>query len=611
LSDFDSIGIEKTKSRTVFNKHPVKIEKKIEKEEASITGKLSNNLIFIFTPLNYYSDGYNKNIVENALGNLSMKFYGNIRPHKYYCFQKRIGNLGVINNLLPIAEMFVIHPELLDEKIFETYLNIIKTILNERKHNMQYLSQNPFFQILSLFFEKYQKNIFTKKILDTFAEIGKCLLAGNVESLTSLYFEHILLNEKILLKYSEPLQIEFWNHILLFCQLDSSQIEVFINMNRICLILRFYDRNKYTEICCKRHMSVIKDEFIGNKVLMNPPMNQKLLSIQNILNVVISSQEPEKAFLLFKLLTLDLSPCLTEFILNIFINEFQKRKEDKTNWKDRFIDVLVENKFETIIANTLLHSLPEIKLSLLTLITEISFRLAKNNKIINFKAVEKIIKQLILPQDNFYAKINNDNVNVMRNSTRVDFKGLNNLNSLGLNKNTSEQIKSQEIKDDKSNIKDDKKSKEEKLDNNIRKAIPEIKKVNTLASNKVSSMISKFEGMKNKIPGLGKPLQPPHQPQKAEPAKTIPQKPEIKPEIKPKPVIDKTLIQEDQGNDYKLNYENEKGEMIIFKNNIYFDYVENIFKLFFLWSINQPPNSNFYQVDFKKAIIESPNALEF
>lgn len=56
-------------------------------------------------------------------------------------------------------------------------------------------------------------------------------------------------------------------------------------------------------------------------------MNQKLMSIQNILNVIISSQEPDKAFLLFKLLTLDLSPCLTEFILNIFINEFQKEKK--------------------------------------------------------------------------------------------------------------------------------------------------------------------------------------------------------------------------------------------------------------------------------------------
>ena len=72
---------------------------------------------------------------------------------------------------------------------------------------------------------------------------------------------------------------------------------------------------------------MIKDEFIGNKTIMNPPMNKKLLSIQNILNVVISSKEPEKAFFLFKLLTLNLSSCLTEFILKIFINEFQKEKK--------------------------------------------------------------------------------------------------------------------------------------------------------------------------------------------------------------------------------------------------------------------------------------------
>ena len=43
LNDFDSIGIEKTKSKTVFNKHPVKIEKKLEKEEIQHSGKLSNN----------------------------------------------------------------------------------------------------------------------------------------------------------------------------------------------------------------------------------------------------------------------------------------------------------------------------------------------------------------------------------------------------------------------------------------------------------------------------------------------------------------------------------------------------------------------------------------
>ena len=148
LNDFDSIGVEKTKSKTVFNKRPIKIEKKIEKEEVftQSSGKLLDNLIFIFTPLNYYSDGSNKNSVENVLGNLTMKFYGNIRVHKYFCFQKRIGTLGVISNMLPIAEMFVIYPELLDENNLEIFLNIIKNIINNnRKYNMKYLSQNFFF----------------------------------------------------------------------------------------------------------------------------------------------------------------------------------------------------------------------------------------------------------------------------------------------------------------------------------------------------------------------------------------------------------------------------------------------------------------------------------
>ena len=142
---------------------------------------------------------------------------------------------------------------------------------------------------------------------------------------------------------------------------------------------------------------MIKDEFIGNKTIMNPPMNKKLLSIQNILNVVISSKEPEKAFFLFKLLTLNLSSCLTEFILKIFINEFQKRKEDISNWKYNFINVLIKYEFETIIANTLLHSLQEIKLSLLTLIVEINFILMKNNNIINSIPIGKIIKKLLFP----------------------------------------------------------------------------------------------------------------------------------------------------------------------------------------------------------------------
>ena len=606
LSECDSIGVEKIKSKTVSIKNPEKMEKKLEKKDTNSSGKLYNNLIFIFTPLNYYSEICNKNIIENVLGIFKMKFYGNIRPHKYYCFQKRIGDLGIIDNLLPIAEMFVIHPELVDENIFEIFLNIIKNILNNRKHNMKHFTQysNPFFQILSLFFEKYPKNIFTEKILDTFTDIGVCLLVGNEEGLISLYFENILLNEKILLKYSEPLLIKFWNHILLFYQSDNSQIKVFINMNRICLILRFYDRNKYTEICCKRHMSVIKNEFLGNKSLMNPPMNQKLLSIQNILNEVIRSQDPENTFLLFKLLILDLSPCLTEFILNIFINEFQKREEDTSNWKDKFVNVLINNNYETIIANTLLHSLPEVKLSLLTLISEIRFCLLKMKKFESFSKVKKIIKQLILPQDNFYAKINSyNNSDNLRLSTRNDNK---NFIDSELNKNMINDIKNEDDKKDKDK---DEKANNNTNDINDNKSDVSNKK-NNIISNKVSSLISKFEGMKGKIPGIAKPTNPFGQSQKIESSKTIFHKQENKPEIKPKAVANNNIIREEQGNNYKLNYENDKGEIIIFKNDIFFDYVESIYKSFLLWSIDKPSNSNFDLVDFKNPKLKDPSSLE-
>ena len=196
LSEFDSIGVEKVQRKTLFKSKNEKIK------STNTSGKLINNVIFIFTPLNYFTDDKPQNIIENVVGNLIMKFFGNIRVHKYYCFQKRLGILGLTNNLLPISEMLLIRPELLDEKNFELFLNILKTIINSRKHNMKYLLENPFLRILSLFFEKYPKNIFTEKILDAIIDIWKCLISGNIETATSLYFEHILLNEKILLKYS-------------------------------------------------------------------------------------------------------------------------------------------------------------------------------------------------------------------------------------------------------------------------------------------------------------------------------------------------------------------------------------------------------------------------
>lgn len=113
----------------------------------------------------------------------------------------------------------------------------------------------------------------------------------------SNYFKNILLNEKILAKYDENLQVIFWNNMYKFCESDKSQIESLINMNRICLILRFYDKNKYFEMCCEEHMNMFKDEFIGNKKVMNPTMNNRLSNIKNIIDLIIEAQDPNNIFL--------------------------------------------------------------------------------------------------------------------------------------------------------------------------------------------------------------------------------------------------------------------------------------------------------------------------
>ena len=134
-------------------------------------------------------------------------------------------------------------------------------------------------------------------------------------------------------------------------------------MNKLSLILRFYDRNKYNEICCKKHYDMIKPQYIGNNKIMNPEMPKKLSYIENILTSIIYSKEPKSACSLFKLLILDLSPCLTLFIINIFIKTFQKAIKT-VKWKDQLIMELINAKYEIIIVNSFIHGLPEIKIEI-------------------------------------------------------------------------------------------------------------------------------------------------------------------------------------------------------------------------------------------------------
>ena len=365
-------------------------------EESDPKINYANYFIFVYTPFNITNE-INKE-VENSVGNIKLYYNGNIKSHRYQCYQKKLALVDGINNLMPIAEMFLIRPKTLSEENLEIFLKIIINILNGRKLNIETVEKNNFFQVLSLFIERYPKHLFTEKILENFVNLGKTIFSNNDELLLSSYFEHIFLNEKILSKYSENLQIKFWEQVLLFCQTDKEQISTFMNMNRICLILRFYDKNKYTEMCCEKHLSEIKEKYMVNKTIMNPTMEKKLSDLKAIFQLVISAQDNTSSVIsLYKLLTLDLSPCLTKFILNVLSNSLNEKncsEELKISLKAE----LIENKYDVIAINTFIHSLPDVRYDLLKLMFVFHTKLK-----IYFINFQSMIKTCLLPQKMFYA----------------------------------------------------------------------------------------------------------------------------------------------------------------------------------------------------------------
>ena len=582
-------------------------------KKTNVSRKNSLNLIFSFTPLNKVYNN-NENIIQSLLGNLVLKYSGNIRLHNYQCYQKKLFLVNVINNILPIPEMFLIHPKLLNEKNLQLFLEIIANILRYRKKNMKYFKDCKFFQILSLFVEKYPKNLFTEKTLEYFCEIGKSIFPSKFEKLNSNYFKHILLNEKILSKYSEDLQVKFWNNLFLFTQSDEYQVSNYINMNKICLILRFYDKNKYTEICCEKHLSMIKDEFIGSKIVMNPNMPKKLSYLENILTVIINSQEPKNACSLFKLLTLDLSPCLTLFIINIFIKAFQKNIKT-VKWKDQLIMELINNKYEVIIINAYLHGLPEIKFEIFKLMHEIHLRLLTIGKGAYFRPFEKMIKTCFLPQNMFYhstKEYNNRNANYIINYKISSASSSSTTTKESINSNCST-----------NNIDINKKGvvlSHKKMNSEIPNKNDKEKK-GTQAFNKTSSFLERIEtfnqnepknSITNKTTNTSNNL-------KENLSKSIldDSTKKAKETIKINTLKTNKIISnenksiENKSFNSNINYfGNNNNGVLLFKDNLLKEYKDNLFNIFYLWALGFKFEDDITKIKFDKSIIKNPNIIE-
>ena len=384
LQAYDSTNKVFHPSKTVYVKNIN--DKNFEKKKT-----LYSNMVFLFSPMNTSSK--RPNMVEDTFGKYQLQYTGNIRIHKYQSYQKKLALVGGFSNFYPIAEMFLIYPETLTVQNLETFLMTINSTLNYRKQNLKLVNKTKLFKILSMFMEKYPNKVYDESILNALFSLAKTLFINNLESECSNYFNYILLNEKILSKFNENLQSNFWKQLYLFCQSDVTQVAVLLNMNRLCLILRFYDRNKYKEMCCQKHLDMIKEQYIGSKKVMNPTINTKLSQLNDIMNLIIDSSQSNNALAFFKLLTLDLSPCLIIFILNIFIKAFDK-KNINDNWKKNFIEQLIRSKYEVILFNTFIHALPDVRIEILKFLFQIHKKLVEYKKIDNIKVLEKMLKKI-------------------------------------------------------------------------------------------------------------------------------------------------------------------------------------------------------------------------
>ena len=405
--------------------------------------KLYYKIICLFTPMNY--DNNYPNIVEDCLFDNKLVIDGNIRNNKYKCYQKNLGEIIDINNFLPIAEMFILYPELLTEKNLLLYLDIILNLLKFGKLILKEMNDSNFFILFALYLEKFPNYIFNENLCKKINLIGRVIIRNDIENNFPVqFFDNVLLNPVIISKYSKEVQIQFWNLILKFCEADPFQLESF-NLEKICLILRSYDHNKYNEMCCENHLKMFKNEFMGNKKYMQPSLSERICHIKNILEVILFIQSPEKVMPIFRLLMLDLSPCLTKVLLNVFQNLLEKTNKNE-EWKNKLIDILINNKYEIIIINCFKYAFPDVRYEILKFMNIFFMRLVRLNKLDKFTTFEKMIKTCLLPEDMFYiSKKEYEDLKYKNNNNKINID--NKINAI-----TKINDKKEENNEDKKNI---------------------------------------------------------------------------------------------------------------------------------------------------------------
>ena len=314
--------------------------------------KNMKNIISIFPPFSY---NRRENSIDDIFGNYIATLSKNDGVNIYINHTKNIQIIGGISNLLPIAELMLklknSKNNIISEKSLLKYITICKDIIVEHNHNLNDANKNNFFSNLGLFLERFPSTIFNQKLLSILIEIGKETFQNNDnqnEKKKFNYINTILLNEKIFSKFNCEDQFKLWDELYKFFTSDYSKLKESLNMSKICFLLRFYDENRYNEYCCQYHSNIFKNKQKSSqknaKNQRRPELNIKIRKLFEIIQMYINKFEQDE-IVLYKLLLLDLSPCLQIKIIDAYINYFIGNTSEEIK-KKTFISLIKNNYFE-------------------------------------------------------------------------------------------------------------------------------------------------------------------------------------------------------------------------------------------------------------------------
>ena len=351
-----------------------------------------NNLICCFIPLTYEK---NKNIINDVFGNFIGKLNNNDGVNNYINKNKNIKDLGGINNLLPIIELMIsslkdnnpyklIDKYILSERTFQEYLIIIQKILLNHENNILNERETHFFSCLSLFMEKIPskfynlsilqsiiglinlplENISKENMLDSFIDINE-----NTGFTSNNFINLILLNEQIITKFTPRAQMELWDGVYEVFKRDLNKVSKTLSTPKLCLLIRFYDEKRYEKYCCHKHASLFNNENIDENKnnIMEPEMNYKVGKLFEIIQLYIDEvNEQNQVEDIFKLLSLDLSPCLQKKIINLYISHFNNNNVSDER-KEKTLNNLLKNKYIELSEYVLKISLLDIRIEIFKL----------------------------------------------------------------------------------------------------------------------------------------------------------------------------------------------------------------------------------------------------